>query len=139
MTLHLEEARLNGSRAVIPRGVAHFRLPGPATTREFAFLALPRFTLLAFSSAIVDDTNGSPVIPARRMGAAIKRPGRVLVEVQSGDSPAEFGEVWVGTGSANSGKLYAASAANRAPLSINTASWGPASGSYRWLNVNRAC
>ena len=52
MTLHLEEARLNGSRAVIPRGVAHFRLPGPATTREFAFLALPRFTLLAFSSAI---------------------------------------------------------------------------------------
>lgn len=95
--------------------------------------------IVAFSSAIVDDTNGSPVIPARRMGAAIKRPGRVLVEVQSGDSPAEFGEVWVGTGSSNYGKLYAASAANRAPLSINTASWGPASGSYRWLNVNRAC
>lgn len=52
MTLHLEEARFGGARAVIPRGVAHFRLSGPVTTREFAFLALPRFTLLAFSSAI---------------------------------------------------------------------------------------
>lgn len=40
------------SLARIPRGVAHFRLPGPVTTRDFAFLALPRFTLLAFSSAI---------------------------------------------------------------------------------------
>jgi transcriptional regulator GlxA family with amidase domain len=40
------------STAVIPRGVAHFHLPGPVETRDFAFLALPRFTLLAFASAI---------------------------------------------------------------------------------------
>lgn len=38
--------------AIVPRGVAHFRLPGQFETREFAFLALPRFTLLAFSSAV---------------------------------------------------------------------------------------
>lgn len=38
--------------AVIPRGVAHVPLAGPVQTREFAFLALPRFTLLAFSSAV---------------------------------------------------------------------------------------
>jgi transcriptional regulator GlxA family with amidase domain len=38
--------------AVIPRGVAHVPLAGPVSTREFAFLTLPRFTLLAFSSAV---------------------------------------------------------------------------------------
>lgn len=38
--------------AVIPRGVAHVSLAGPICTREFAFLTLPRFTLLAFSSAV---------------------------------------------------------------------------------------
>jgi AraC family carnitine catabolism transcriptional activator len=52
MTLHVEDRQFRGARAIIPRGVAHFRLPGPAPTREFAFLALPRFTLLAFSSAL---------------------------------------------------------------------------------------
>ena len=52
MTLHLEQDQLAGARAIIPRGVAHFRLPGKPVTREFAFLALPRFTLLAFSAAI---------------------------------------------------------------------------------------
>jgi transcriptional regulator GlxA family with amidase domain len=40
------------SGAIIPRGVAHVRLDVPVETREFAFLVLPRFTLLAFSSAI---------------------------------------------------------------------------------------
>lgn len=38
--------------AIIPRGVAHLALAGPVRTREFAFLTLPRFTLLAFSSAV---------------------------------------------------------------------------------------
>lgn len=38
--------------AIIPRGVAHVALSGPVSTREFAFLTLPRFTLLAFSSAV---------------------------------------------------------------------------------------
>jgi transcriptional regulator GlxA family with amidase domain len=52
MTLHLEQRSFSGARAVIPTGVAYVRLSGPVTTREFAFLALPRFTLLAFSSAV---------------------------------------------------------------------------------------
>ena len=52
MTLHLEESRFREARTVIPRGVAYVPLSGPIRTREFAFLALPRFTLLAFSSAI---------------------------------------------------------------------------------------
>lgn len=52
MTVHQEENRFSGAAPVIPRGVAFFRLSGPVKTREFAFLALPRFTLLAFSSAI---------------------------------------------------------------------------------------
>jgi transcriptional regulator GlxA family with amidase domain len=52
MTRHADEHSFLQSSAVIPRGVAHFRLPGPVTTRDFAFLTLPRFTLLAFSSAI---------------------------------------------------------------------------------------
>jgi len=52
MTRPLDPQELGRSAAVIPRGVAHVRLPGPVTTRAFAFLALPRFTLLAFSSAI---------------------------------------------------------------------------------------
>lgn len=52
MTLHLEETRFQHARAVIPRGVAFLPVTAPLKTREFAFLALPRFTLLAFSSAI---------------------------------------------------------------------------------------
>lgn len=52
MTRHMEERSFVGANAIIPRGVAHFRLPGQFETREFAFLALPRFTLLAFSSAV---------------------------------------------------------------------------------------
>ena len=52
MSIHQEEDRFTGAAPVIPRGVAHVRLSGPVKTRAFAFLALPRFTLLAFSSAI---------------------------------------------------------------------------------------
>lgn len=52
MTIDQGGKRFAGAAPVIPRGVAFFRLPGPVKTREFAFLALPHFTLLAFSSAI---------------------------------------------------------------------------------------
>lgn len=52
MTRPADDQSFQRATAVIPRGVAHFRLSGPVTTRAFAFLALPRFTLLAFSSAI---------------------------------------------------------------------------------------
>lgn len=52
MTIHPEGTRFSAAAPVIPRGVAFFRMPGPVKTQEFAFLALPRFTLLAFSSAI---------------------------------------------------------------------------------------
>lgn len=52
MAIHQEGNRFSTATPVIPRGVAFFRLPGPVQTREFAFLALPRFTLLAFSAAI---------------------------------------------------------------------------------------
>lgn len=52
MTIHEEGSRFSVATPVIPRGVAFFRIPSPVRTRDFAFLALPRFTLLAFSSAI---------------------------------------------------------------------------------------
>lgn len=52
MAIHEHGKRFSIADPVIPRGVAFFRLPSPVTTRAFAFLALPRFTLLAFSSAI---------------------------------------------------------------------------------------
>ena len=37
---------------LIPVGVAHFPIKGAVQTRDYAFLLLPRFTLLAFSSAV---------------------------------------------------------------------------------------
>lgn len=52
MTRQADPAQFSQARAVIPRGVAHFALPDPVEMREFAFLTLPRFTLLAFTSAI---------------------------------------------------------------------------------------
>ena len=52
MSIHEEGKRFRLATPVIPRGVAFFRLSSPIRTRHFAFLALPRFTLLAFSSAI---------------------------------------------------------------------------------------
>lgn len=52
MSIHHEGNGFSVATPVIPRGVAFVPVPGPVTTREFAFLALPRFTLLAFSSAI---------------------------------------------------------------------------------------
>lgn len=52
MSIHEDGNRFSLAAPVIPRGVAFFRLPSPVRTRHFAFLALPRFTLLAFSSSI---------------------------------------------------------------------------------------
>lgn len=94
--------------------------------------------IVARSTAIRDDSSGNPVIPVRQMGSVAALPGRILVTVESGDSPAEDGAVWIGTAAANSGKFYAAAGADRAPISRRTATWGAANGSYRWLKINRS-
>jgi transcriptional regulator GlxA family with amidase domain len=52
MTHQVPSDSFSDAKPVIPRGVAHLALAGPVKTREFAFLTLPRFTLLAFSSAV---------------------------------------------------------------------------------------
>lgn len=52
MTNHVLHHQFDQSTAVIPRGVAHLRHSGEVQTREFAFLTLPNFTLLAFSALI---------------------------------------------------------------------------------------
>lgn len=52
MTSHLFRDEIALSSAVIPKGVAHLKLAGEVKTREFAFLTLPNFTLLAFSALI---------------------------------------------------------------------------------------
>lgn len=43
---------MNTEGPIIPRGAAYFDVGDPATAREFAFLLLPQFTLLAFSAAL---------------------------------------------------------------------------------------
>ena len=45
-------ARPDSADGIIPIGVAHYQMTGPVETRDYAFLLLPRFTLLAFSSAV---------------------------------------------------------------------------------------
>lgn len=52
MTSHVFRNDFSGSAAIIPTGVAHLRHVGEVQTREFAFLTLPNFTLLAFSALI---------------------------------------------------------------------------------------
>lgn len=52
MTSHILRSGFSGSTAVIPKGVAHLRHEGDVQTRQFAFLTLPNFTLLAFSALI---------------------------------------------------------------------------------------
>ncbi|MFD2740625.1 GlxA family transcriptional regulator [Sulfitobacter aestuarii] len=48
-----EHNETGGVRApVIPSGAAYYEIKTDTATREFAFLLLPRFTLLAFSSAL---------------------------------------------------------------------------------------
>jgi transcriptional regulator GlxA family with amidase domain len=81
--------------AHIPRGVAHFRLPTAATTRDFAFLALPRFTLLAFSSAteplrIANQLTQKPLYRWRLVsmdGKPVESSAGVRVEVDQGLEP----------------------------------------------------
>lgn len=95
MTRHVEDREVNQATAVIPRGVAHFRLPRTATTREFAFLALPRFTLLAFSSAveplrIANQLTQQPLYRWKLVskdGAPVESSAGVRIEVDQGLEP----------------------------------------------------
>ncbi|MFN4203464.1 MAG: GlxA family transcriptional regulator [Tabrizicola sp.] len=81
--------------AVIPRGVAHVRLEGPVVTRDFAFLLLPRFTLLAFSSAIeplriANQLTQAPLYRYRLAsmdGRPVESSSGVRVEVDQGLEP----------------------------------------------------
>lgn len=92
MTLHVEESLFREARTVIPRGVAYVPVHGPVRTREFAFLALPRFTLLAFSSAIeplriANQLTQQPLYSWRLIsmdGAAVESSAGVRVEVDHG-------------------------------------------------------
>jgi transcriptional regulator GlxA family with amidase domain len=95
MTIHQEEGRFFAAAPVIPRGVAFFRISGPVKTREFAFLTLPRFTLLAFSSAIepLRIANQLTQQPLYRWnlvsmdGAPVESSAGVKVEVDVGLAP----------------------------------------------------
>ncbi|WP_135450591.1 MULTISPECIES: GlxA family transcriptional regulator [Tabrizicola] len=95
MTRHADEQSFHSATAVIPRGVAHFRLPGPAPTRDFAFLALPRFTLLAFSSAVepLRIANQLTQLPLYRWrlvsmdGKPVESSAGVRIEVDQGLAP----------------------------------------------------
>lgn len=95
MTHHADEQEFRRASALIPRGVAHFRLPGPVVTRDFAFLALPRFTLLAFSSAveplrIANQLTQQPLYRWRLVsmdGAPVESSAGVRVEVDQGLEP----------------------------------------------------
>ena len=81
--------------AIIPRGVAHVRLDGPVVTRDFAFLVLPRFTLLAFSSAIeplriANQLTQAPLYRYRLVsmdGAPVESSAGVRIEVDQGMEP----------------------------------------------------
>lgn len=83
------------SGAVIPRGVAHVRLEGPVVTRDFAFLVLPRFTFLAFASAIdplriANQLTQQPLYRYRLVsmdGGPVESSAGVRVEVDQGLEP----------------------------------------------------
>lgn len=95
MTRHAEEKSFSHATAVIPRGVAYFPLPAQAKTREFAFLALPRFTLLAFSSAIeplriANQLTQQPLYRWRLLsvdGAPVESSAGIRIEVDQGLVP----------------------------------------------------
>lgn len=95
MTRPADDQSFQRATAVIPRGVAHFALPGPAPTRDFAFLALPRFTLLAFSSAIeplriANQLTQQPLYRWRLVsmdGAPVESSAGVRIEVDQGLEP----------------------------------------------------
>ena len=77
---------------LIPIGVAHFPVKGPVVTRDYAFLLLPRFTLLAFSSAveplrIANQLSQKPLYRWRVLsqdGGSVNSSSGISVEVQSG-------------------------------------------------------
>ncbi|MFN3577619.1 MAG: GlxA family transcriptional regulator [Tabrizicola sp.] len=95
MTRSAPDRSFAQARAVIPRGVAHVRLDGPVVTRDFAFLVLPRFTLLAFSSAIeplriANQLTQAPLYRYRLVsmdGASVESSSGVRVEVDQGLEP----------------------------------------------------
>ncbi len=77
---------------VIPIGVAHFPIKGPVVTRDYAFVLLPRFTLLAFSSAveplrIANQLSQKPLYRWRVLsqdGRPVNSSSGISVEVQAG-------------------------------------------------------
>lgn len=77
---------------LIPIGVAHFPIKGPVVTRDYAFLLLPRFTLLAFSSAveplrIANQLSQKPLYRWRVLsqdGRPVNSSSGISVEAQSG-------------------------------------------------------
>ncbi|MFN3992007.1 MAG: GlxA family transcriptional regulator [Tabrizicola flagellatus] len=95
MTRSAPDRSFAQARAVIPRGVAHVRLEGPVVTRDFAFLVLPRFTLLAFSSAIeplriANQLTQQPLYRYRLVSmdaAPVESSSGVRVEVDQGLEP----------------------------------------------------
>ncbi|MBL9063119.1 GlxA family transcriptional regulator [Tabrizicola sp.] len=95
MSIHAKGNRFDPATPVIPRGVAFLRLPGAVTTRHFAFLALPRFTLLAFSSAIeplriANQLTQQPLYSWSLLsadGAPVESSAGIRVEVDRGLAP----------------------------------------------------
>lgn len=95
MTRQADPAQFAQSRPVIPRGVAHFPLSDPVEIREFAFLTLPRFTLLAFTSAIeplriANQLTQKPLYIWRivsRDGAATESSAGIRVDADQGLAP----------------------------------------------------
>ncbi|MCU0902663.1 MAG: GlxA family transcriptional regulator [Tabrizicola sp.] len=95
MTHPGDDKGFSDAQAVIPRGVAHVRLDGPVATRDFAFLVLPRFTLLAFSSAveplrIANQLTQAPLYRYRLVsmdGRPVESSAGVRIEVDQGLEP----------------------------------------------------
>ena len=95
MTRPADDKTFARAGAIIPRGVAHVRLDGPVVTRDFAFLVLPRFTLLAFSSAveplrIANQLTQAPLYSYRLVstdGAPVESSAGVRIEVDQGLEP----------------------------------------------------
>lgn len=97
MSIHEDGNRFSHAAPVIPRGVAFLRLAGSDKTRHFAFLALPRFTLLAFSSSIeplriANQLTQQPLYSWSLLstdGGSVESSAGVRVEVDLGLAPME--------------------------------------------------
>lgn len=87
------------SESLIPIGVAHFPIRGPVETRDYVFILLPRFTLLAFSSAIeplriANQLSQKPLYRWRVLsqdGRPVASSSGVSVEVQGALAPVPRG------------------------------------------------